>query len=133
MTVGEVPTAKRKEMADWLTARGYDTGWIKVSTTLGEVFKDLVDYINLRRKHNPNYLTWINDVLGITDLETTVGSIPVADRDKIAAWMDRRGLDYTWVTGTTTIQQVLTFVSYKALPGDAIPEKLMAWCKQFIN
>lgn len=43
-------------------------------------------------------------------LDATVAEVPLVARQRIAAWMQARGLDTSWITGTTPVRQVLRFI-----------------------
>lgn len=46
----------------------------------------------------------------LDSLATQVSAIPVARRNRIAAWMTERGLDTSWIVGTTTVREVLRYI-----------------------
>lgn len=45
-----------------------------------------------------------------SNLTATVGSLSAAVRTKVATWMQTMGLSTTWITGTTTVRQVVAYI-----------------------
>jgi hypothetical protein len=133
LTVGEIPAIKRQAMNNWLTAGGYDTGWITLSTTIKEVLKDIFDWLNDRKEYTDELLDMVYSKFGIVDLDLTVGEIPAAKRELIQNWLIKKGYDISWITASNTVRQVLKYMSYNALPGETVKDKLIKWAQQFIS
>ena len=58
LTISEIPIAKRQEMNTWLTNHGYDTSWITASTTVKEVLKDILHWLNNRQDTPDRLISW---------------------------------------------------------------------------
>jgi len=100
--------AKITEMRNAFESNGIDTDWATSATT----FRDLIRYL-LRRHRLGQLLEQGGDTAKAfltANLTATVGSIPNAARNRISAWMASRGLATAWITGATTVRQVLRYI-----------------------
>lgn len=88
---------------------GISTAWTAPATTRRNFWRYLNRYHSithdLARDKDPDLFELLK-----ANLNLTVGTIPAAKRQKFANWMNRKGLSTTWITGTTTIRQVVQFV-----------------------
>ncbi len=60
-----------------------------------------------------NYMRGLNDsALDFLreSLSTTVSQVPQAVRTRIQTWMQERGLSTAWISGSTTVRQVLKYI-----------------------
>lgn len=94
---------------DQLESDGFSTSWANAQTTRREAFR----YISrmhrmlqeLRRFENLDAMQLFN-----RGLDTTIGSMTVTQRNRLANWMQNRGLDTSWITGPTTIRAVIQYI-----------------------
>lgn len=83
--------------------------WTTQSTTRRQVFRYLV------RQH-----AVIQNIRGVREnlallvlagnLDARVNTFPSGQRQAVARWMNSKGLSTTWITGSTTVRQVLQFI-----------------------
>jgi hypothetical protein len=102
---------------DDLEADGYPMDWVVPGvTTRRQVFKALSQGIRIhQRMRGFPGLTKAQrfDALRFAGrgLTTTVSAIPVTYRNAAEAWMTAHGLDTSWITGSTTLRQVLRYIA----------------------
>lgn len=98
---------------DTLESDGISTAWVTSATTRRQLMRYLVRILaatqDIRR---------LIDRLEATDdamdlfrraLTLSVNQIPTATRQSAASWLQSKGLDTGWISGTTTVRQVIQF------------------------
>jgi hypothetical protein len=98
-----------------LDADGVPMDWVT-----GATHRDIIRYLmrhsrllqHLIRERNADITGFIRQ-----SLAATVNQIPVAQRQRIANWMEARGLSTTWISpATTTVRQVVHYIIVNAFP-----------------
>lgn len=88
---------------------GISTGWTSAPTPRFDMWKYaavlMASQEELKRAKNSDSL----DIFS-RPLTATVAQIPLASRQKVGDWIVSKGLDKNWITGTTTIRQVLQYL-----------------------
>ena len=79
--------------------------WIDVGMTYREIVRTVLNLFSFHGRFVALIQGRVFD--GSLDLDMTVGDIPQAKRDKLQEAADGFGLDYSGVTGATTIRQLL--------------------------
>ena len=92
-----------------LESDGCSIAWTSVGTTRRAVLRYLAHVHVMtqegRRRKDPDLLRLFSELL-----ESRVNELPIAVRQKIATWMQSKGLDTSWITGTTRLRQVIHFL-----------------------
>lgn len=100
-----VPLAIRNQ----LESDGFSMGWATGATTRRQAFiyisRAHVMMQDLRRLGDNDPLVMFQQ-----GLDTTVGALSVQVRNKVSTWMNNRGLDTSWILGTTTIRAVIQYI-----------------------
>lgn len=92
-----------------IEAKGYDVAWTSASTTAKQLIRFLQNVHVLGEwvhgDNNSNLKSFL-----AANLATTVGSLSAAVRNSASTWMTNHGLSTAWITGTTTVRQVLRYI-----------------------
>jgi len=103
--VGTIPSGTQTA----LETNGIPVAWIDASTTYRDVWRWLskrhIFSQSLIGTGDTNVVNFIKN-----NLDTTVGSLSAAVRNAGQNWMTNHGLDTSWITGTTTVRQVVKFI-----------------------
>lgn len=98
-------TAAKTKMEGW----GINMEWITASHTMKDVLRQVVKIFSTCQvafgSNQPHVLEFLKGNLG-----TSVSAIPVAQRDGVATWLQARGIDTSWITGTTTVREVVALL-----------------------
>ena len=98
-----------QSIRDQLESDGFSTSWANARTTRREAFiyisRTLAMIQELRRLRDTDAMELFNRTL-----DSTVGALPVLVRQKVAAWMQNRGLDTSWITGPTPVRAVIQYI-----------------------
>ena len=85
------------------------TDWITAAHTNRQIMKYLLKWHwlcgSVMRLKDPDAKQFIMENLG-----TQVGTLPLPVRQKVSTWMENKGLDTSWITGTNTVRQVLRYI-----------------------
>lgn len=96
-------------MRDQLEADGCSMSWVTAQTTKREVLRYLsrMHRISqeLRRLRESDALDFL-----MQDLTRPVAQVPLAARTRISTWMHNHDLETTWITGSTTVREVIHFI-----------------------
>lgn len=104
VTLGGAPWATALRAS--LEARGIDTDWADATTTARQLIRHLLR-VHTVAQHalgtgGAHMLTFL-----AANIDATVGSLPAAVRTGAGAWLAARGVQTGWITGATTVRQVL--------------------------
>lgn len=106
-TLSSVPVAIRNQ----IESDGFSTAWANAQTTRRAAFLYIsrvhVMMQGLRRLRDDDSLQMFTK-----GLDTTVGALSVQVRNKVSTWMNNRGLDTSWILGTTTIRAVIQYINF---------------------
>lgn len=101
-TLASVPIGIRNQ----IESDGFSTGWVNAQTTRRAAFiyisKVHVLMQELRRLRDEDSLVMFKQLL-----DSTIGSLSLQVRNKVGTWMTNRGLDTSWITGPTTVREVI--------------------------
>lgn len=102
-------TGMTQEVKDQFETDGVNTDWVVGSITCRHIFRYLSRYhwVMQRIKGLQDA-----DALGIfkVALTYTVSDVPLAARQRIAIWMTNNGLDTSWITGSTSVREVIHYI-----------------------
>lgn len=88
---------------------GISTSWASQQTTRRQVFRFLsrlhVVTQDIRRIDGADALRFFRE-----GLDTSISQVPPAVREAFRTWMQSKGLDAGWITGSTTVRQVVHYV-----------------------
>jgi len=99
--------AARAKLEGW----GIDTSGITGSHTMKDVLRVVIKMFSVAQVADGHGQVNVKAFL-TENLDTQVSAIPVASRQAIGAWLQSKGIDTSWITGTTTVRQVVA-----TLPG----------------
>lgn len=112
-------TAARSKMESW----GIDTSWITGSTTMKDLLTRLIRILSVAQVAAGHGAA--ADTLGFLgqNLEMIVSAIPPAQRSAIGDWLRSRGIDTSWITGTTTVREIAAILpaGFRQLYGRDVP------------
>ena len=100
--VGTLPVA----ISNALEAAGIPVDWITAGTTRRQLWRFISAWHFINQRMTVAERTFLAN-----NLDSTIGSLTQAARDRIAAWMTANGnLDTTWITGPTLVRAVVKFI-----------------------
>lgn len=99
-------TAWASALRTSLEAFGIDTSWASADTTLQELLRRLVRTHAIAQEADFADGSAVRSFLA-ANLDATVGSLPAAVRNGARTWLEARGVNLSWVTGTSTVRAVL--------------------------
>jgi hypothetical protein len=105
------PLAWRNAARTKLESWGINTEWITGSHTMKDVLRQVIKIFSMCQVANGHGQANVKEFLK-GNLDVQVSAIPAAHRQAIGAWLQSRGIDTSWITGTTTVRQVVN-----TLPG----------------
>lgn len=118
--MGEVLVGIEKTVADFnptlyssiqtrLELLGVNTDWITLSTKVKEIYQYMLRTFTLAQwAYGKRDNDWLNFLRANVD---TLGSdLPMNVRDKILNWMTNNNLNTDWMTGTTTIRDLIHYI-----------------------
>ena len=92
-----------------LEAIGIDTSWISGSDTLRLGLRYLLRVFTVGQFVDGEAVGEVREFLK-SNLTTQVSAVPAVIRDKVKTWMQNKGLAVGWITGTTTVRQVIHYI-----------------------
>lgn len=95
-------TAARTKLESW----GVNTEWITGSNMMKDVIRQVVKIFSVAQMADGQGQTNAIEFLK-GNLDVQVSAIPTAQRTAIGTWLQGKGIDTTWITGTTTVRQVV--------------------------
>lgn len=98
-TMAVVPPDVLRMVGAYADQRRIDVSWAVPSTPVVDVIQTCM------RDRRAELLTFIR-----SSLDGTVADVPVGARTRIQNWMQDKGLDTSWIVGTTTVRAVLKFI-----------------------
>lgn len=105
------PLAWRNAARTKLESWGINTEWITGSHTMKDVLRQVIKIFSVCQVADGQGQANVKEFLK-QNLDVQVSAIPVAQRTAIGGWLQSKGIDVSWVTGTTTVRQVVN-----TLPG----------------
>lgn len=99
--------AARTKLESW----GINTKWITGSHTMKDVLRQVVKICSVAQVADGHGQTNVKEFLK-ENLDTTIANVPTAYRTAASAWLQNKGIDASWITGSTTVRQVVA-----TLPG----------------
>ncbi len=106
------PLAWRNAARTKLEAVSINTEWITGTDTLKDVLRQVVKLFSVAQVADGHGQANVMEFLK-ENLDVEVSAIPAARRQAIRDWLVSRGIDVSWITGSTTVRQVVA-----ALPGN---------------
>jgi hypothetical protein len=100
--------AARAKLEKW----GIDTSDITGSDTMKTVLCRVIKMFSVAQVADGHGQANVKEFLK-GNLDVQVSAIPVAQRNAIGDWLQSKGIDTAWITGTTTVRQVVN-----TLPGN---------------
>lgn len=100
ITAGNVTTIVAK-----LDSMNVPSGWVKEGMTWREVLRKVINFFTLLQSYEGHGGT--TPIFSSATLNTTVGNLSQATRDRIQAVADDAGLSTTAINGSTTVRQML--------------------------
>lgn len=99
--VSNISVERRTAIRDKLEGIGLEFTWATGATTIREILEYIAHTIQLS--------VWGETQIasGNFDINKTVGSIPVDKRNSIQAHLVNLGIDTSWISGSTTIKEVV--------------------------
>jgi len=92
-----------------LEAIGIDTSWIGGSDTLRLGLRYLLRVFTVGQFADGESVGEVREFLK-ANLTTQVSAVPAVIRDRVKTWMQNKGLAVGWITGTTTVRQVIHYI-----------------------
>ena len=89
-----------------LESLGVNTEWITGASTMKDVLRQIVKLFSVAQVADGHGQTDVKEFIR-GNLDVQVSAIPVAQRQAIGAWLQSRGIDTSWITGSTTVRQVV--------------------------
>jgi len=106
------PLAWRNAARAKLEAWGINTELITGSHTMKDVLRRVIKIFSVAQVADGHGQTNVKEFLK-QGLDVQVSAIPAAQRQAIGAWLNSKGIDTSWITGSTTVRQVVN-----TLPGN---------------
>jgi len=100
------PLAWRNAARTKLESLGVNTEWITGASTMKDVLRQIVKLFSVAQVADGHGQTDVKEFIR-GNLDVQVSAIPVAQRQAIGAWLQSRGIDTSWITGSTTVRQVV--------------------------
>jgi hypothetical protein len=100
--------AARAKLEGW----GINTEWITASHTMKDVLRQVIKLFSIAQVMDGAGQTEVINFIK-NNLDSTVGSLSAAQRNAASSWLTSRGVDTSWITGTTTVRQVVHYISDK--------------------
>ena len=105
LPLSSVPLATR----NLLESDGFPIGWATAQTTRREAFI-YISRIHLMMQELRRLRDMDAMQLFTGGLDATVNTLSAQVRSRVSTWMVNHGLNSSWITGTTTIRQVIHFI-----------------------
>lgn len=99
--VGTLPT----NISNALEAAGIPVDWITAGTTRRQLWRFISAWHFINQRMTAAQRTFLAN-----NLDSTIGSLTVAERNRISTWMTNNNLDTTWITGPTLVREVVKFI-----------------------
>ena len=110
MLVSDLPSAFKNNVKNALEARGISFAWVGASNTVRDVFRYLLRvHFFSQEASGLNSWNFIKQFI-LSNLTAQISSMDPAVVNIVKNWMASKGLDYSWVSGTTTVRQVLHYI-----------------------
>ena len=97
-------------LSDIMEGDGFPVDWIGAGVTRRDLWRFITMYHVITQRFkgsgDNSYLAFFK-----SNLNATVSSLPVAQRNKVQAWMAAQGMDTSWITGATQLREVIIFVA----------------------
>lgn len=103
--VGTLPAA----LVTTMESAGIPLDWVTGTTTRLVLLQFIAVWHLMVQRASGADNTDVVAFLG-RNLDNTSAQVPLAARNAIAAFMDTNSIDRTWITGTTTVRAVVTFI-----------------------
>ena len=112
------PLAWRNAARTRLEALGVNTEWITGTNTMKDVLRQVIKMFSVAQVADGQGQANVVEFLK-GNLDVAVSAISAAHRQALGAWMQSRGIDTSWITGTTTVRQVVATLptNFSALYG----------------
>ncbi len=109
--------AARAKLESW----GINTEWITGSHTMKDVLRQVIKIFSVAQVADGQGQSNVKEFLK-GNLDVQISAIPVAQRTAIGAWLQNKGIDTSWITGTTTVRQVVATLpaNFAALYGRVV-------------
>jgi hypothetical protein len=96
-------------LANKLEAAGIPVDWITAGITRRQLWRFISAWHFITQRMNSagdtNALAFIR-----SNLDSTIGSLPAAVRNRASAWMSEKGLDTSWIVAGTKVRAVVRFI-----------------------
>jgi hypothetical protein len=106
------PLAWRDAARTFLEGKGINTEWVTGTSTMRDVIRQVIKIFSVAQVADGQGQVNVKEFMRTAGLDTQVSAIPTVQRSAVADWLQSRGIDTTWITGTTTVRQVVN-----SLPG----------------
>jgi hypothetical protein len=112
------PLAWRNAARTKLEAFGINTEWITGTNTMKDVLRQVIKMFSVAQVADGQGQGNVMEFLK-SNLDLEVSAIPAAHRQAIRDWLLQRGIDVSWITGATTVRQVVATLpaNFSALYG----------------
>jgi hypothetical protein len=100
------PLAWRNAARTKLESLGVNTEWITGTSTMKDVLRQIVKLFSVAQVADGHGQTGVKEFIR-GNLDVQVSAIPTAQRQAVGAWLQSRGIDTSWITGSTTVRQVV--------------------------
>ena len=88
---------------------GIDTTWITGATSVKQALRFILKLFSISQHLTGKKLLLVRHVLEVSP-DLTVTNIPTEKRNAVRNWMENKGLAVDWITGTTTLRQVVNYI-----------------------
>lgn len=92
-----------------LEDRGISTSWISGSNTLRDAIRYMIRVFVFANIADGKRQVQVRDFVQ-NSLSTRINQVPTAVSNAVKNWMVAKGLATGWITGTTTVRQILHFI-----------------------
>ena len=95
-----------------LENHGIDTSWVTGESTVKQGLRFILRLFSTSQHLTGRQLLHVRNILEVP-LSVTVAQIPADIRATIKKWMENNGLAIGWITGTTTVREVVYYIVSK--------------------
>jgi len=100
------PLAWRNAARTKLESLGVNTEWITGTNTMKDVLRQIIKLFSVAQVADGHGQADVKEFIR-GNIDVQVSAIPASQRQAIGAWLQSRGIDTSWITGATTVRQVV--------------------------
>ena len=100
------PLAWRNAARNKLESWGVNTEWITGSHTMKDLLRHIIKQFSVAQVADGHGQSSVKEFLK-ANLNTQVSAIPADHRNAIRNWLQSKNIDISWITGSTTVREVI--------------------------